>query len=126
MPTFSKRSMEALRTCHPLLQEVLSLAIEITDCTVLEGYRTAEQQNLAYARGTSKVLWPHGKHNKKPSLAADVVPYPIDWTNTAAFHHLAGVIKGIAHAKGIIIRWGGDWESFKDMPHYEVVVRSDD
>jgi peptidoglycan L-alanyl-D-glutamate endopeptidase CwlK len=58
-------------------------------------------------------------------MAADVVPYPIDWRNLERFHELAGVVKAVAFTlkdAGLIesdIEWGGDW-TWKDLPHYQV------
>jgi peptidoglycan L-alanyl-D-glutamate endopeptidase CwlK len=55
-----------------------------------------------------------------PSMAIDVAPYPIDWSDFEKFHELAGFIKATAIEHGIHIKWGGDWKSFQDMPHWEL------
>lgn len=128
MPHFSKRSAAQLATCHPDLQWVLEEAIRHIDFTVLEGHRDKDAQNAAVADGKSKVRWPNGKHNSKPSLAVDIAPYPIDWKNWRRFDYLAGYIMGIASQMGITLRWGGDWDSdhdfadqtFHDLPHFEL------
>lgn len=99
------------------------------DCSILEGYRNRSNQNKAYRKKKSKLKYPQSKHNRKPSLAVDVAPYPIGWQDRERFCLLAGVVKGIAHSKGIEIRWGGDFnsnniisdESFVDMPHFELI-----
>ena len=66
-------------------------------------------------------MWPNGKHNKKPSLAVDVVPYPVDWSDIERFIRFGWFVKGLAIGLGIKIRWGGDWKRFKDYPHFELV-----
>lgn len=121
MAKFSTRSLERLRTCDPRLQELFEEVIKHYDCTVLEGHRGEQKQNQAYWEGKSKVKWPDSKHNKVPSLAIDVAPYPVDWENIERFKEFGAFVKGVAAAMGIKIRWGGDFKSFFDGPHFELV-----
>jgi len=137
MPHFGAESKRQLATCHPLLQDLLNEAIGYFDFSVLEGHRNKADQNAAYARGASKVKWPYGQHNKLPSHAVDLAPYPIDWGNTKAkaeaarqrFVLLAGFILMLAALRGIKLRWGGDWdgdqdtrdERFRDLGHFELI-----
>lgn len=128
MPAFGKASQEKLATCDPRLQKVFNEVIKHFDCTVIEGHRGEEAQNKAFAEGKSKLKYPQGKHNKIPSLAADVLPYPIDWNDTNRMRYFAGFVVGIAATMGIKLRWGGDWNqntelkdnSFNDLPHFEI------
>lgn len=129
MPAFGKDSQEKLATCDPRLQKVFNEVIKHFDCTVIEGHRGEAAQNKAFAEGKSKLKYPQGKHNKTPSLAADVLPYPIDWNDTNRMRYFAGFVVGIAATMGIKLRWGGDWNqntelkdnSFNDLPHFELV-----
>jgi peptidoglycan L-alanyl-D-glutamate endopeptidase CwlK len=121
MPNFSKRSIEKLATCHENLRAIMLEAIKIVDFAVICGHRGKADQELAVREGYSKAPWPKSMHNKKPSLAVDIVPYPIIWEDTERFRALATVIKGIACQKGIKIQWGGDWETLVDMAHFELV-----
>lgn len=126
---YGRKSKKNLSECHPDLQEIFNEVIKVIDCSIIEGHRTKEEQNKAYDKGFSKLRFPKSKHNKKPSLAIDVVPYPVDWNDSKRFALLAGIVKGIAQSKGIKIRWGGDWngnndlsdEHFFDLPHFELV-----
>jgi len=127
MPSFGKRSLDNLATAHPELQRLFGEVIKVTDCTVICGHRGEDDQNRAVAEGKSKVRYPTSKHNAMPSLAVDVVPYPVDWDDTDRFFFLAGVVMGTAASLGIGIRWGGDWngdgkytERFRDLPHFEL------
>ena len=128
MPSFSKRSQDRLNTCDTRLVEVLEEVIKHWDCTILQGERTKEEQDEFFRTGRSKVQWPNSKHNSSPSKAVDVAPYPIDWNDTRRFDYFAGFVKGIALSKGIMLRWGGDWDSdndqsdqtFNDLPHFEI------
>lgn len=129
MPSFGKSSQDKLATCDPRLQKVFNEVIKHFDCIVIEGHRGEEAQNKAFAEGKSKLKYPQGKHNKIPSLAADVLPYPIDWNDTNRMRYFAGFVVGIAATMGIKLRWGGDWNqntelkdnSFNDLPHFELV-----
>lgn len=129
MPRFSNHSKAALATCDVRLQEVLTEAIKHIDFMVLEGHRGKDAQNKAFNTGFSKVRWPNGKHNKTPSLAVDIAPWPIQWADTERFVYFAGVIMGIAAMMDIPLRWGGDWnrdthnkdEKFRDWGHFELI-----
>ena len=128
MPVFGNRSKRRLAQCDQRLQDVLNEAIELVDFSVLEGHRDEEKQNRMYDEGRSQLRWPGSKHNKQPSLAVDIAPYPIDWDDIRRFDRLSGVVMGIAHTKGITLRWGGDWDRdwevqdnrFNDLPHFEL------
>ena len=126
MPEFGKRSKSCLSEAHIDLQKVFNIVIQIYDCSVICGHRGRAEQNKAYDKGNSKLRYPDSKHNKQPSQAVDAVPYPIDWNDINRFKELAGHVKMCAYilySRGEInhlIRWGGDWKSFKDYPHYEI------
>lgn len=119
MPSFSIRSKNNLSQCDIRLQAVLLEVIKHFDFTVICGYRGKEDQDKAFAEGKSKLKYPHSKHNKLPSLAVDIAPYPIDWKNIEAFKELAIRVKAEANKQGFKIVWGGDWK-FKDYPHFEI------
>ena len=133
MPSFSSRSQERLDTCHPDLVALFTEVIKHYDCTVLEGSRSQERQRELVRTGKSKTM--NSKHLTSPSLACDVVPYPIDWSRLGQerMRHFAGFVFGVASQLGLAIRWGGDWsgdamltrdglrdQSFMDLPHYEL------
>lgn len=128
MPAFSKLSAERLATCDPRLQLVLNEVIQHFDCSVIFGHRTKPEQDQAVAEGRSKTPWPTSKHNAVPSLAVDVVPHPIEWSDRERHHYFAGWVMAIAASKGIKLRWGGDWNGdtqvrdnvFDDLVHFEI------
>lgn len=129
MPKFGPHSRARLATCDTRLQELCCRALLVgMDFSVLVGHRGEVAQNAAYDAGLSKVRWPNSKHNKVPSLAVDVAPYPIDWEQPFRFYHLAGVFRSIAFEMGLVVRWGGDWdgdwvlndETFFDLGHFEL------
>lgn len=93
------------------------------------------EQNAAFRSGKSKLEYPKSKHNKAPSMAVDVAPYPIDWYDEKRFHYFAGHVMGVAkilHYEGFMthrVRWGGDWDNdtqvkdnkFDDLVHFELM-----
>ena len=121
--------MERLDTCHPVLRRLMLLSIEVSDFTVLCGHRGKAEQAAAYEAGHSKLKWPQSRHNVSPSLAVDIAPYPIDWNDEARFIALAGEVKRAWSAMtdaakgGYDLSWGGDWVSFRDLPHWELRSR---
>lgn len=129
MPQFSAKSLGKLKECHPLLQRLMTDVIKTVDFSVICGYRGKEEQDLAYESGHSKLRWPQSKHNSSPSLAVDIVPYPIDWENIASFHMLSDEVKDAwdripeSERDGFELSWGGDWKKFRDYPHYELRKR---
>ena len=129
MAKFSKSSKDKLATCREELQVLFKEVVKGFDCTILQGYRGEEDQNRLFEQNRTKVKYPNSNHNKGPSLAVDVVPYPIDWKDRERFTYFAGYVIGIASQMKIKIRWGGDWNrdtevndnSFDDLPHFELI-----
>ena len=128
MPKFGKNSKKRLATCDEKLQRVFNEVIKHVDCSVLEGHRDAERQDKLFEEGKTQVKYPKGRHNSSPSNAVDITPYPVDWKDRERQTLFAGFVLGIAKGMGIVLRWGGDWDSdfqvmdnrFDDFPHFEV------
>ena len=133
---YSRTSRARLETCDPRLQQVFDRVLELGlfDVTILEGHRNEGDQNRFFAEGKSKLKWPEGKHNTKPSKAVDAAPYfadgrKIPWDDTGTWDVFGGVVLATAASLGIKLRWGGDWDgdfthkdqSFHDKPHFELV-----
>ena len=151
---FGSRSLENLNTCHTDLQRVLNLALSrsLVDFGISEGHRPLERQKKLYAQGRTESgsiitnidgVTNKGKHNFKPSEAADIYIYSPDpeFKSKVAFHaehlcYVMGVIWSCGSElleKGLIthkLRWGGNWDSdgvilldqgFDDLPHIEII-----
>lgn len=129
MPQFGRISLQKLSNCHVDLQKLFNEVIKNYDCIILEGYRSNQDQLKAFENGKSKIK-SGGKHNQLPSLAVDVVPYPVDFNDHQRFYYFAGRVLGIAQMLKIKIRWGGDWDidhdlkdqSFYDLAHFELAA----
>ena len=128
MPRFGKTSKKRLYTCDEDLIFLFEEVVKYFDCSVLEGHRGKRLQNKYFDEGKSKLRYPDGNHNKKPSFAVDVVPYPINWEDRERMTYFGGFVKGVAAILGVSIRWGGDWNNntqlkdnnFDDLPHFEL------
>ena len=136
---FGRTSLENLEEAHPDLQRVFYEIIKHVDCKVIEGHRGEDEQNFAYESGRSTVRWPNSKHNVQPSLAVDVVPYPIDWEDYERFKLFGAFVMWMAsrlYLEGEIehlVRWGADWDDdgnmyehrLVDFPHFELVPKGE-
>jgi peptidoglycan L-alanyl-D-glutamate endopeptidase CwlK len=143
MNKYGERSKKNLSTCHKDLQIVFNEVIKYYDCSVISGHRPPSEQNELYKQGRTKpgaiVTQLDGyrkksKHNYKPSLGVDVVPYPIEWDNIDRMKVFIGYVLGISailKSQGKIknkIVSGIDWDDdtfyndqqFKDHPHFQV------
>lgn len=122
MANFGSRSLRQLRTADYRLQWLFHKVIQRYDCSVLEGYRSDSKQRAMYMRQVSKLdgVTAKSNHQSVPSRAVDVTPWPIDWQDIEAFEALAVIVKEEAVKAGIDVGWGGDWNSFKDYPHWEL------
>jgi peptidoglycan L-alanyl-D-glutamate endopeptidase CwlK len=89
-------------------------------------FRSNDEQMALYAKGRTapgKIvtnIQANGKHNRTPAQAFDIAfkneNGALDWS-PELFEKFAAIIK--ANFNGIV-KWGGNWKSFKDLPHFEV------
>ena len=129
MPKFSTKSKIKLATTHPKLQTLFKEVIKHYDCIVITGHRSENNQNEMFKLGFSKIEYPDSAHNKNPSMAVDIAPWPISWENLPRFYHFAGFVQGLGKRLGIDVRWGGDWDGdmkfndqkFNDLIHFELI-----
>jgi peptidoglycan L-alanyl-D-glutamate endopeptidase CwlK len=112
---------ERLRDVHVVLAgAVNAVAARLDfDLLVVCGMRGEAEQNAAFAKGNSKLKYPHSKHNGNPSRAVDLAPVKdgkVLWEDLAKFAKIADEMKKLSSQ----IVWGGDWVMFKDRPHFEL------
>lgn len=117
---FGERSMTRLKGVHPDMVRVMELAISRSpvDFSVIEGLRTRARQVELVAKGASKTM--NSRHIT--GHAVDIAPYvagQIRW-DWPLYKQIAPVVKAAAKELGIPIKWGGDWLTFKDGPHFEL------
>lgn len=116
---FSKRSLDNLKDVHPDLVAVMHRALQISpiDFVVIEGLRSGARQKELVASGASRTM--NSRH--LTGHAVDIVPWVggVRW-DWPLYDALAVAVKEAAKQKGVAIVWGGDWQSFRDGPHFEL------
>lgn len=117
----SQRSKDRLKGVDPRLVKVVEEAITLTeiDFGVTEGLRTPERQKELIEKGFSKTL--QSKH--LTGHAVDLAAYvdgKVTWEKEF-YHKIADAMKKAAKNQNTDIRWGGDFKSFFDGPHFELV-----
>ena len=118
---FGKASLKERATLHPDLQKVVDEASKEINITLLKGFRGQEEQDKAYADGKSKLKWPNSRHNKTPSEAVDIAPWPINWSDSNSFKKMASAVKLAAKRVNVEVEWGGEcFGKFIDMPHFQL------
>ena len=145
MPSFGAASRANQQGVEPRLVKVSNSVVAAWDCSITDGVRTLEEQRKNVAKGVSKTM--DSKHLIQLDgygHAIDIVPYPINWDaiekgyqaikhatggmEIAEMYAFAGFVDGVAHAMGIELRSGYDWnsnrqfedQSFLDLPHHEL------
>jgi len=126
-----RNSKKILLTCTPELQQVINLAIELTDVdfSVVEGIRTPEKQR-ENMNATPPVSWTmasrHMANDDGYSEAVDIYPWVDGMTcmNQADYMRVARSIFSAAQILQTPIAWGGFWLKPRvDNPHWELMRR---
>ena len=133
MRTWSVNSKKVYDTLDGDLKVLVTrIRDEVVDISLTSGYRDREEQNTLFENSLSTLRWPDSKHNRKPSLAVDLQPYPYPRSELklwASLGYIAGHAHRIAQEEGFRIRWGGDWnrngdltdQTFDDLFHLEKI-----
>lgn len=117
------RSLSHLQGVHDDLAMVIEKAITSSpyDFAVAEGLRSPTRQQRLVDEGKSKTL--NSRH--LTGHAVDIVVL-IDgeacW-DFDKYKEVADHIKEVAEELAIPIKWGGDWTTFRDGPHFELDKR---
>lgn len=120
MYSFGTKSSERLAQVHPDLQRVFNEAIKNSplDFSITEGLRTKERQKELFSAGKSQTMNSRHLTGKAVDIAV-LVDGQITW-DFPKYQIVADHIKKVAKELKIDIVWGGDWQSFKDGPHFEL------
>ena len=95
-------------------------AIKITqgECTGLEGLRSRSRQKELFDSGASTTMNSRHLTGHAVDLGAWVTGgVRWDWP---LYYKIADAMKQAAEELGVPIEWGGDWETFKDGPHFQL------
>jgi len=117
----SQRSTDRLKGVDERLVRVVNRAIEITevDFAVTEGLRNPERQIELVNKGFSQTLKSKHLTGHAVDLAA-FIDGKISWEKPF-YYKIADAMKKAAEEQQVAIRWGGDFKSFFDGPHFELV-----
>ena len=119
--SLSQKSIDTMNGVKDPLVNIVKRAIQISeiDFKVLEGVRTLERQKELYARKVTQTL--NSKH-----LTGDAVDLgalkdgQITW-DKQSYATIAKAMKQAAKELQVNIRWGGDFKTFFDGPHFELI-----
>jgi peptidoglycan L-alanyl-D-glutamate endopeptidase CwlK len=134
MRSLNAISKKRLSTCNTQLQLLFTEAIKESpyNFIITCGERETEIQQQLYALGRTKPgkivtmidgIKKKSKHNYKPSLAVDIAIFDENNKLTWEYRYYKAVsdhILQVAFRLKIKIKWGGNFKSFKDSPHYEI------
>jgi peptidoglycan LD-endopeptidase CwlK len=125
MFSFGNRSKSKLVGVHPDLVKVMARAIQLTeiDFAITEGVRDIDRQQLLVKQGLSKTL--NSKHLVQSdgyAHAVDVMACGVDddWAKIY-YRKINEAVQKAAKELGIVVIWGGNWPSFFDGPHFQLV-----
>jgi peptidoglycan L-alanyl-D-glutamate endopeptidase CwlK len=103
---------------------IKKLANEGIYICVAQGYRSKADQDALYAQGRTKggkivTNAKGGQSNHNYGVAVDLCLYSADG-KTVSWQTGGPFSKVVAAMKAGGFKWGGDWRSFKDNPHFEL------
>lgn len=119
--SLSQKSLDKMQGVDSRLVQVVKRAIEITtvDFKVLEGVRTVERQKELLKLKVTQTL--KSKHLEGLAVDLGALHGPdVSWEKPLYFE-IAKAMKQASKELNIPIRWGGDFKSFFDGPHFELV-----
>lgn len=117
----SQKSKDKLQGVDIRLVRLVEQAIKETkvDFTVLEGLRTPERQKQLVNDGFSQTLKSKHLTGHAVDLGA-IVDGQLTWEKKY-YPEIAVAMKKAAADQKVNIRWGGEFKSFYDGPHFELV-----
>lgn len=115
------QSKEKLQGVDIRLVRLVEQAIKETtvDFTVLEGLRTPERQQQLVNDGFSQTLKSKHLTGHAVDLVA-IVDGKVSW-DKEHYPEIARAMKKAALEQKVNIRWGGDFKSFFDGAHFELI-----
>jgi len=116
----SKRSKTNLAGVHSKLVSVVELAIQLTsvDFGISEGLRSEERQQYLFDTGKSKTM----KSRHLDGRAVDVYAYvdgKANW-DRVYYERIALALYIAADKLNYKITWGGSWDNFHDLVHFQI------
>lgn len=104
---------------HRLVSIVLGAGV-LTSFYVTEGLRTKDRQAELVLAGKSQTMTSKHLIGHAVDLAVCNQQGIITW-DFELYRRLADVMYDVAHKHGVRIKWGGEWTTLRDGPHFELV-----
>lgn len=119
--SLSERSKINMQGVDSRLVRIVEQAIKETtiDFTVTEGLRTPERQQQLVNEGFSQTMKSKHLTGHAVDLVA-IVDGKVSWEKKH-YPEIARAMKKAADEQQVKIRWGGDFKSFFDGPHFELI-----
>ena len=119
--SLSQKSKDKLEGVDIRLVRLVEQAIKETtiDFTVLEGLRTPERQQQLVNDGFSQTMKSKHLTGHAVDLGA-IVDGKLSW-DKQYYPELAKAMKKAAADQQVNIRWGGEFKTFFDGPHFELI-----
>lgn len=124
------RSLSRLEGVHPDMVKVVHRAADLTEqpFIVTEGLRSVERQKKLLESGASTTMRSRHITGHAVDLAAFVdMDGSGDYTagdnirwDWPLYSRIASAMKAASFELNVPIIWGGDWQTFKDGPHFEL------
>lgn len=127
MYSLSRISESRLDGINPVLKAIVKQAIKTSPIDfgipLDGGLRTPERQNELFKKGVSKADGYKKKSYHQTGKAFDIYAY-VDGKASWNKDHLTTIARHIQEVAktmfNVNLEWGGDWKSFKDMPHFQI------
>lgn len=136
--SLTARDRQRLAQVHPALAALVEEVAKTVPIMVVEGARSLDRQRELFRLGKSRTM--NSRHLPKiaaglpapVSHAVDLAPLvdldadgdlDVSWRH-ADYRPIAAAMKAAAAREGVQIVWGGDWQEFVDMPHFELDRRA--
>ena len=120
MYSLSQRSLDRLKGVHPDLIAVVrrAIALSTVDFRVEQGLRSRSEQAVLLRKGATRTMNSRHLTGHAVDLVA-LIGGEVRW-DWPLYGRIAAAMKAAAHDLGIPLTWGGDWRTFKDVPHFEL------
>ena len=128
--TFDERSEKNISTLHPRVQkkarEFMQLVVPLlkqkgVDVRIISGLRTYAEQDALYAKGrttpgprVTNARAGFSNHNFGTAWDIGLFEGKKYLTDSPLYKEIGEISRSLG------LKWGGDFKSFKDYPHYEV------
>ncbi|PHS24005.1 MAG: hypothetical protein COA85_08940 [Robiginitomaculum sp.] len=116
----SARSKERLGGVHRSLARIVHRALQLStiDFAVLEGRRSLDRQQLLYESGATRTMNSRHLTGHAVDLGAWVGgSLRWDWP---LYEKINQAMQLAAVELNTPVEWGGDWQSFRDGPHFQL------